>query len=144
MRFPRSTRLFRGQLDLAPFLCVIFVTAFALVLRDFLVLPRGALLDLPDTEAQPALEPGQPFLIVAMDASRRLYFDNQITDRAALEVELSRRASRGGHPNALLIQADQSVPYGELADLAALARRAGIQEIVLGATRSRVGRGLPR
>ena len=29
MKFPRSTHLFRGQLDLAPFLCVLFLLAFS-------------------------------------------------------------------------------------------------------------------
>ncbi|MEN9675107.1 MAG: Biopolymer transport protein ExbD/TolR, partial [Verrucomicrobiota bacterium] len=132
MKFPRSTRLFRGQLDLAPFLCVLFLLAFALLFRDFLVLPRGARLVLPLEDAPVAAVAGEPLLILAVDSSRRLYFENQITTRKALESALARRSGRDGAPRTLLIQADQDVPYGELADLAALARRAGLPRIIFG------------
>lgn len=133
MKFPRSTRLFRGQLDLAPFLCVLFLMAFALLFRDFLVLPRGARLVLPAGESPSVTVAGEPLLIVAVDSSRRLYFENQITGREALESVLAVRIRREGAPKTLLIQSDQDVPYGELADLAALARRAGLKQIIFGA-----------
>ncbi len=132
MKFPRSTHLFRGQLDLAPFLCVLFLLAFALVMRDFLVLPRGARLRLPAGQAPVAGVTGEPRLIVAVDSARRLYFENQISSREALEVSLARRVGHDGVPPALLIQADQDVPYGELAELASMAWRAGLREIVFG------------
>lgn len=132
MKFPRSTRLFRGQLDLAPFLCVLFLLAVSLLLRDFLVLPRGARLVLPVEGAPAAAVAGEPLMILAVDSSRRLYFENQITSRKALESALARRVARDDPPRTLLIQADQGVPYGTLADLAALARRAGMERIIFG------------
>ena len=47
MKFPRTTRLFRGQFDLGPFLCVLFPLAFVGLFQGFLVLPRGSRLALP-------------------------------------------------------------------------------------------------
>ncbi|MBL9172359.1 MAG: biopolymer transporter ExbD [Verrucomicrobiales bacterium] len=132
MKFPRSTRLFRGQLDLAPFLCVLFLLAAALLLRDFLVLPRGARLALPPQDSPVAAAAGERVLIVAVDAARRLYFENQIIARDRLETALAERSQSPGASKTLLIQPDQSVPYGELAELAVLARRAGMQQIIFG------------
>jgi len=132
MKFPRSTRLFRGQLDLAPFLCVLFLLAAALMLRDFLVLPRGARLELPAAASPVAAVAGERFWVIALDASRRLYFENQITDRDQLLRDLGRRAGRDGAGATVLIQADRSVPYGDLAALAALVRQAGLNRIIFG------------
>ncbi|MFO1457783.1 MAG: biopolymer transporter ExbD [Verrucomicrobiota bacterium] len=132
MKFTRSTRLFRGQLDLAPFLCVLFLLAAALLLRDFLVLPRGARLVLPPQDSPVAAAAGERVLIVAVDAARRLYFENQIIAREGLEAALTERSRNPGATRTLLIQPDQSVPYGELAELAVLARRAGMRQIIFG------------
>ncbi len=131
MRIPRTTRLFRGQLDLAPFLCVVFPLAFTALFSTYLVLPRGARVQLPALDSPSALSPGEPRLIVAIDSRQQLYFENQVITRQALEVELARKTSTGG-PDLLLIQADVSVPYGQLAELAAIARRAGVKRAVFG------------
>ncbi|MBN8249084.1 MAG: biopolymer transporter ExbD [Verrucomicrobia bacterium] len=132
MKFPRSTRLFRGQLDLAPFLCVLFLLAFALALRDFLVLPRGARLELPAAASPIAAGAGERLWIIALDASRRLYFENQITDRERLERDLRRRVVQAGAGVTLLIQADRSVPFGDLTELETLVRNTGVSQIIFG------------
>lgn len=140
MKFPRSTRLFRGQLDLAPFLCVLFLLAFALALRDFLVLPRGARLELPAAASPIAAGAGERLWILALDASGRLYFENQITDPDRLVRDLRRRVDQRGAGATLLIQADRTVPYGDLTELEGLVRRAGVSHIIFGA---RAGSGTP-
>jgi biopolymer transport protein ExbD len=137
MKFPRSTRLFRGQLDLAPFLCVVFPLALVALFHDFLVLPRGARLSLPAVDAPIGVGAGEPILVVAVDSARRLYFENQIIAPDALATALRRRAAEPAAPRTLLVQADVAVPYGQLADLAALARRAGLSHIVFGSVPAR-------
>ncbi|MCW5560147.1 MAG: biopolymer transporter ExbD [Verrucomicrobiae bacterium] len=144
MRFPRSTRLFRGQLDVAPFLCVIFLMAFALMLRDFLVLPRGTRLELPGAASASAASAGESWWIVAMDASRRLYFENQVTDLDQLVNALERRVAARGAGATLLIQADRSLPYGDLTELAARVRQAGVTRVILGVGRGAAAESSPR
>jgi len=131
MTVHRTSRLFRGQLDLAPFLCVVFPLAFVALFSSYLVLPRGARVTLPAIGASAAVAPGERTLVVAVDSARRLFFENQITSLTQLELLLAQRVQSGG-PTLLLIQADASVPYGQLAELAALARRAGVKEAVFG------------
>jgi len=132
MKLPRTTRLFRGHLDWAPFLCVLCPLAFVTLFSGYLVLPRGARLNLPAIDATPALAPGEAAFIVAVDSARRCFFENQLLTFGALEAALSRRAAMAGAPRTLLIQADRSVPVGQVAELTALARRAGIQHAVIG------------
>lgn len=130
MRFQRTTRLFRGQLDLAPFLCVLFPVALAAMLHSHLVLPRGNRIALPASGAGPAVAPGEPTLILAIDTHQQLYFENQVTTPQALEQTLSRR-SRNNPSSILLVEADASVSYGFLMGISELARRSGMREIVL-------------
>ena len=132
MKFPRTTRLFRGQFDLGPFLCVLFPLAFVGLFHGFLVLPRGSRLTLPSMDNPTALGAGAPAFVVAVDHAERLYFENQLTTAAALETALAARAGRPGAPQTLLVQADQAVPYGKLTELAALAQRSGLRHVVFG------------
>ena len=130
MRFQRTTRLFRGQLDLAPFLCVLFPVALAAVLHSHLVLPRGNRITLPTSAAGPAIAAGEPTLVLAVDKHQRLYFENQVTTLQGLEQTLTRR-SRSNPSNILLVEADVAVSHGFLVGLSELARRSGMREIVL-------------
>lgn len=130
MRFQRTTRLFRGQLDLAPFLCVLFPVALAAVLHSHLVLPRGNRITLPTSAAGPAIAAGEPTLVLAVDKHQRLYFENQVTTLQGLEQTLVRR-SRSNPSNILLVEADVAVSHGFLVGLSELARRSGMREIVL-------------
>ena len=130
MRFQRTTRLFRGQPDLAPFLCVLFPVALAAVLHCHLVLPRGNRITLPTSAAGPAIAAGEPTLVLAVDKHQRLYFENQVTTLQGLEQTLTRR-SRSNPSNILLVEADVAVSHGFLVGLSELARRSGMREIVL-------------
>lgn len=132
MKLSRTTRLFRGQLDWAPYLCVLAPVAFVGLLSGYLVLPRGIRLNLPALETPPALAPGQAAFVVAVDSARRCYFENQVLPLDSLEAALARRAAMSNAPTTLLIQSDQSVPLGLISEMTALARRAGIQQTVLG------------
>lgn len=130
MRFQRTTRLFRGQLDLAPFLCVLFPVALASLLHSHLILPHGNRITLPTSGAGPAVGPGEPTLVLAVDRHQRVYFENQVTTLNALEQTLSRRA-KSNPSNILLVEADVAVSHGFLMGLSELARRSGMREIVL-------------
>ncbi len=136
MKIARTTRLFRGQLDLAPFLCVIFPVALVALFHSYLVLPHGARLVLPAVDSSAVVKAGEPMLVVAVDSARRVYFENQQISPAELERALQRRIQSGA-PTLLLIQADTTVPYGQLSDLVALARRSGVKEAVFGALPAR-------
>lgn len=137
IHFPRTAKPFRGQLDLAAMLCVLVPLAFAFAFHQFLVLPRGARLELPTGDAGPTVRAGERFLIVAIDANEQFFFENQVIGREPLLNALRKRSAQPESPQILLIQADRSVRFQQLADLAGIARMAGIRSVIFGAVPAR-------
>lgn len=133
MKFPRTTRILKGPVDAAPFLCVLFPLAAFLLFQHLLVLPAGTLMELPAGGPESRLAPGDVPLSVALDGQGRVYFENQLASDAALAARLTELA-RGRQPlPVLVVHADRQVPYGRLAALGEMARRAGLPRVLLAA-----------
>jgi len=128
MKFPRNTRLLRNPLDVAPFAAVLFLLVMFLMLGALLPTP-GIPLQLPNASDLPGTE--QPSVAVAVDASGRYYFANQIISDAQLESSLAATVKNSRAPLTLVIHADKSVTYDQLVRLTLLARDAGIQNALL-------------
>ena len=137
MKFTRTLKPLKGQFELAPYLCVVFVLLFFMLFGGYLVLPVGTRLELPSGGTRIGTWTGDPFLVVAVDAGEQCYFENQIVpDLGVLKARLSARAGAPKGPRKLYLQADRSVRYERLQELASLAREAGLSEIVLGGSGS--------
>lgn len=137
MKFTRTLKPLKGQFELAPYLCVVFVLLFFMLFGGYLVLPVGTRLELPVGGTRIGTWTGDPFLVVAVDAGEQCYFENQIVpDLGVLKARLSARAGAPKGPRKLYLQADRSVRYERLQELAGLAREAGLSEIVLGGSGS--------
>lgn len=133
MRLPRNARIFRGQLDAAPFIGVFFILLIFILLHTSLVSHPGVEIILPRSGELPG--PTGPVLVVAIDDGGEVYFENRAVRRAELEERLTDRAKEMDASATLVVQADQSVPQRMLIHIAETARRAGIHKAVL-ATRS--------
>ncbi len=134
MKFPRTAKILRSQFDVAPFAAVFFVLLIFL-LQAALIPVSGLQMNLqPPTVADlPGVDGA--VIAVAVDASNRLYFENQIITEAVLKTSLA-AALRGAHkPHTLVIHADKAVSYDELARLALLAREPLPGNTNLGITR---------
>lgn len=125
MKFPRNARIFRGQLDAAPFATVFFLLVIFLMLGSLVYTP-GVRLNLPVGEDLPGTD--QPSVAVAMDANGRLYYENRLIDQDQLKARLAEAVKRAHTPLSLLVQADKSVSYERLLRLSLLAREAGIAD----------------
>ena len=133
MKFTRTLKPLKGQFELAPYLCVVFLLLFFMLFGGYLVLPVGTRLELPQGGSRIGTWTGDPFLVVAVDASEQCYFENQIVpDLVVLKARLTARANAPKGPRKLYLQADRSVRYERLQQLASLAREAGLSEILLG------------
>jgi len=128
MKFPRNTRLLRNPLDVAPFAAVLFLLVMFLMLGALLPTP-GIPLQLPDASDLPGTD--QPSVAVAVDASGRYYFANQIISDAQLESSLAATVKNSRAPLTLVIHADKNVTYDRLVRLTLLAHDAGIQNALL-------------
>jgi biopolymer transport protein ExbD len=128
MRFPRNTRVFRGQLDAAPFAGVFFLLVIFLLLHSAMVFTPGVTIQLPDALNLPGTL--NPTVVVAVDQSGQLYFENQVIGQEGLREKLQTAVSEARQPLTLVVRADKKVELKELMPLWLLARSAGIKEII--------------
>ncbi len=141
MRFPRNARIFRGQLDAAPFASVFFLLVIFVLLGSYLYVPgvRVALpssgdLDFPGTD--------RPTISVAL-TTNAIFFDNQRINEIQFSNQLNAATKKISQPLTLVVQADKDVTEENLIHLAVIARKAGIQDLLL-ATLPRVFESAPQ
>ena len=135
MRFPRSTKIFRGQLDAAPFAGVFFLLVIFMLLHSSMVFTPGVPIQLPQANGLAGSD--RPSVVVAVDHNNQLYFENQVTDEEHLKGRFLAAVAESLEPLTLIIQADKEVRYEMVVRLGLLARDAGIREALL-ATRPKV------
>jgi biopolymer transport protein ExbD len=123
MKFPRSARIFKGQLDAAPLATVFLLLGIFLLLASMVYTP-GVRLDLPPANDLPGTD--KPSIAVAIDANGRLYFENQVVEELELRGKLVRAVTNSLQPLTLVVQADKNVTYDRLMKLTLLARDSGI------------------
>ncbi len=123
MKFPRNARIFRGELDAAPFATVFFLLVLFVMLSSLVYTP-GVRLELPAASHLPGLD--KPSVSVALDHYGRLYFDNQTIEEEQLRSRLEQAVRASPEPLTLIIQADKSASQEMLMRLAMLAQEAGI------------------
>jgi biopolymer transport protein ExbD len=123
MKFPRNARIFRGQLDAAPFAAVFFLLVMFLMLASQMSTP-GVKLDLPVAEDLPSTD--KPTVSVAIDSAGRYYYDNQTVQENQLGASLRQAAQASREPLTLVMYADRAVSTEMLIRLSMLARAAGI------------------
>jgi len=128
MRFPRNTRIFRGQLDAAPFAAVFFLLVIFLLLHSELVFIPGVPIQLPEGFNLPGT--ANPTVVVAVDESGQFYFENQVIGQDRLKERLQSAVGETRQPLTLVVRADKKVALKELMPLWVLARSAGIKEII--------------
>ncbi len=131
MKFPRNAKILRSPFEMAPFAAVFFCLVLLLMLgallpvqglRTQLTPPSGA--DLPGVAG--------PTVGVAVDASGRFYFANQIvTDEMQLSNDLRQAMAGAREPLTLVVHADKTVTWDQLLHLTLLARAAGITNALL-------------
>ena len=128
MKFPRSARIFRGRLDVAPFAAVFFLLVIFLLLHSELVFIPGVPIQLPEGFNLPGTT--NPTVVVAVDESGQFYFENQVIGQDRLKERLQSAVGETRQPLTLVVRADKKVALKELMPLWVLARSAGIKEII--------------
>jgi len=129
MRITHNAKIFRGQLDVAPFAAIFFLLVMFLLLQSSLVFTPGIPIQLPDTADLPGLD--EPTVAVAVDSGGVIYFQNRIVTESLLREQLADLAGSAREPLTLVIQADKQVRYEVLVRLGMLARDVGIPQALL-------------
>ncbi|HSU56197.1 MAG TPA: biopolymer transporter ExbD [Candidatus Dormibacteraeota bacterium] len=139
MKFPRNARIFRGQLDVAPFATVFFLLVIFMLLGSLVYTP-GIRVELPIADDLAGTD--APTVSVAVDRNGGLFFENERVGDNDLTARLRQRVSEYPKPPVLIVQADKSVAYNEIIRVTLLARAAGISEAHLAVLPRPVERGL--
>jgi biopolymer transport protein ExbD len=102
MKFTRTARISRGQLDAAPFAAVFFLVVIFMMLGSLVYTPGARLqLQLPRADGLPGTD--KPTVSVAVDADGRLYYENQWITEAKLRVRLSEAVNKSPEPLTLVV-----------------------------------------
>ena len=129
MRFPRNTKVFRGQLEVAPFAGVFFLLLLFLLLHSSMVFIPGIPIQLPEAANLPGITSAT--VVVAVDRGGQIYFQNQVSDLIRLKEKLQAAVANAREPLTLIVQADKQVAFDTLVPLLLLAKAAGINEGML-------------
>jgi biopolymer transport protein TolR len=130
MKFPRNAKLLRSPFDMAPFAAVFFLLILFLLLGALLPAP-GLSLNLPAAGVSSLPGTDKPTLAVAIDSSGRMFFANQMVTENQLADQLRHAVAASRVPLTLIIQADQSISYGQVVRVALIANNAGIENSLL-------------
>lgn len=114
MKYPRNTRIFRGQLDVAPVACVFFMTALLLFLHSSIVFTPGVRLDL-----HPNTDTNHPSLYI--DSENLFTFAGVRMSKAGFLRRLRSDAEKGKAPNTILLQTDPLASTNSVNDVRAIA-----------------------
>jgi biopolymer transport protein ExbD len=132
MKLPRNVKIFRGQLDAAPFASVAFLLLIFLVLQSKLVFTPGLLLriDVPEVPVDLA-GTVNPTVVVAVDRTGQIYCDSQATTLTNLRAHLKNVVRQAKEPVTLEVQADKAASWETTAPLLSLAKEAGVREALI-------------
>jgi len=137
MKFPRNAKVFRGQLDVAPFASVFFLLVIFMLLNSSVVFVPGIRVHLP--EASSSRTPGisGPTVAVALDVTGQLYFGNQVIKPEQLRLRLS-AAVKQTPDLTVIIQADNASDLNAFYQLTQLVMDAGVHEVLVASRPSRL------
>jgi biopolymer transport protein ExbD len=130
MKFTRNVKIYRGQMDAAPWAGVFFLLVIFLLLNSSLVFTPGIHVDLPDVGPPDLPGTETPTLTVVIDLRGELYFNQRVIQAPVLEKRL-REAARKISGLALVIQIDKAASVERFAQLSKMARDAGIHNVIL-------------
>jgi biopolymer transport protein ExbD len=129
MKFPRNARIFRGQLDAAPFASVFFLLVLFVLLGSMLYTP-GIRVELPAAGDLPLPGIEGPTVSVAV-TTNAIYFDNQLVSENDFSNRLNVATRKSPEPLTLIVQADRDVTEEKIIQLRVLADKAGVRGFLL-------------
>jgi biopolymer transport protein ExbD len=129
MKFPRNARIFRGQLDFAPFAAVLFLLVIFVLLGKMLYTP-GIEIRLPSSGD--LILPGAtgPTLSVAV-RTNAIYFQDQEVPEGELSNRLFAAKQKISEPVTLIVQLDKDVTGEKWTELWSTAQHVGFKDVLM-------------
>jgi biopolymer transport protein ExbD len=128
MKFPRNARIFRGQLDAAPFASVFFLLVIFVLIGKLTYTP-GIQVKLPAAGNVRLPGPEGPTLSVAL-TTNAIYFQDQQVSEADFSNQLFTAKQKISGPVTLIVQSDQDVTEKKRTYVWSIAQEVGIQSLL--------------
>ena len=135
MKFPRNAKIFRGQLDVAPFASVFFLLAIFMIFSSLLVSSPGVKIELPVLAGQDFARATLPKLDIAVTAGGDIIFESQniskgkLRDRLEFAVNRFTATSPTNAPT-LVLQADKNADLETLLQICQTAVEVGVKQTI--------------
>ncbi len=114
------------EMNVTPLVDVMLVLLVIFIVTAPLIVPRAIKIDLPQTGAAPGQDTrDQPVLLIQADG--RMNYKNQFVSDAEFIAQLQSDKANGTLQ--LQVHADESVSYGRMAQVMALAQSAGVHNL---------------
>jgi biopolymer transport protein TolR len=115
-----------ADINVTPLVDVMLVLLIIFMVTAPLI-QNGVKVDLPRASAQP-MEHSEEKLVLKITKDRRIFLGDVEIDAAQLEEKLSANA-RVQKDKELYLHADRTLPYGQIVEVMATARRAGVEAL---------------
>jgi biopolymer transport protein TolR len=127
-----------AEINVTPLVDVMLVLLIIFMVSAPLMNNQGVQVDLPKTSAQTLNDPQEP-LVLVVNKSRQILINDRAIEQGSLRSKLEAIAS--AKPNVeVFIHADQSLPYGLIAQVMAEVKKAKIHRVGLVTDPSSEGR----
>jgi len=123
----KKSRRLLSEINVTPLVDVMLVLLIIFMITAPMMI-QGLDVDLPETTENPVRQSADP-LLITVDKDGEIYFDDIKGSRSLLRQELSALAERRGTDKAVLLRADQNVPYGLVAAIMDDIREAGFNQL---------------
>lgn len=127
MKLQSSARLLDGPFSLAPLIDVVLLLLIFFLLGSTFVMQPGVQIDLPDGLTGLGSPHGRRVLTIT--SAGEIYFDEQLTDLAALPSSLETFA-RKGVDQTVVIKADARVSHGTVMEVLRRVLACGLDAVV--------------
>ncbi|UCG13617.1 MAG: protein TolR [Deltaproteobacteria bacterium] len=126
MEFNRPSRRLLAEINVTPFVDVMLVLLIIFMVTAPMMM-QGVDVNLPRTTTEP-IHTEEERLVITITAKRELYLNEYKITLDSLESKLE-NIFRNRSDRAVLLRADQAIPYGFVMNVMAAVRRSGIKRI---------------
>ncbi len=135
MKFPRNAKIFRGQLDVAPFASVFFLLALFMIFSSLLVSSPGVKIQLPELTGTNFARATLPKLDVAVTSAGDIVFESQVVASDQLKDRLQFAVGRftatmPTNAPTLVLQADKNADLETILQICQTAAEVGIKQTI--------------
>ena len=117
------------QIDITPLIDVVFILLIFLMVSSTFTEQPGIRITLPSAKTASSERMEDLVLMIAKDG--RIYLNDKLLDRSTLAEELKRKIQESPQ-KVLILKADRQVNHGDVVTIMDLARKSGIQRVVIG------------